>query len=141
MIRLSWRAFGERVEECREPSAAEQAKLPPHMRQPRICEGRLLPFRLVVRIDGTGHFDELLHVGGAHADRPTIVFRDFRVTPGPHRLEIRFEVERPLGSGPAAQPPLRLDETLEFASREILLVTRASDDEGGGLRSVAGRRD
>jgi hypothetical protein len=141
MIRLSWRAFGERVEECREPSAEEQADLPPHMRQPRICEGRLLPFRLVVRIDGTGRFDALLPVGGAHADRPTIVFRDFRVTTGPHRVEIRFEVERPPGSGPATQPPLRLDETLELASREILLVTRASDEEGGGLRSVERHRD
>jgi len=140
VVRLAWRAVGERVEECREPSAAEQAELPPHMRQPRICKGRLLPFRLAVQIDGVELSDELLRASGAHEDRPTYVFRDFRVTPGAHRVAIRFEVERPPGSGPATQPALRLEETVELAPRQILLVTRAADEEGGGLRSVERRR-
>ena len=141
VVRLAWRAIGERALECREPSAAEQAERPAHMRQPLLCERRLLPFRLAVHIDGALRSDESLHASGAREDRPTFVFHDFRVSPGAHRIEIRFEVERPPGAAPAAQPALRLDETVELAPRQILLVTRAGDEEGGGLRSVERRRD
>jgi hypothetical protein len=138
MVRLSWRALGERVEECREPTEAEQAALPAHMRQPRICEGRLLPLRLTVRIDGAQIADELLHATGAHEDRPTYVFREFRVTPGDHRVAIRFESVWPAGSRPGASPPLELDASVELAPRQILLVTR--DDGAGGALRIPGRR-
>jgi hypothetical protein len=141
LIRLSWRAAGERVEECREPSAAEQAALPAHMRLPSICERRLFPFRLVVRIDGSERASELLHARGASEDRPTTVFRDFRVEPGAHRLEILFEAEGPPGVGAKAHPPLRLEESVLLAPRQILLVTRALDEEGGALRLDAPPRD
>ncbi len=134
LIRLSWRAAGDRVEECREPSADEQAALPAHMRPQSICERRLLPFRLVVRIDGMERASELLHASGANEDRPTTVFRDFRVEPGPHRLEIRFQGEGAPGASAMAHPPLRLEETVLLAPRQILLVTRALDEEGGALR-------
>ena len=139
LVRLSWRALGERLDECREPSAEEQAKLPAHMRQPRICERRLLPFHLAVRIDGRPVFDSLLHASGAREDRPTYVFHDFRVTPGPHRVEVRFEVDRPPGSGPAAQPALELDEPVELAPRQILLVARSGPDAGDRLHLVGAR--
>jgi hypothetical protein len=135
LVRLAWRADAERVEECREPSAAEQARTPAHMRQPRICERRLLPFRLVLRIDGRTLADELLHPSGAREDRPTVVFRDFPVSPGAHRLEIRFEAEPAQAAG---RPALRLDETVALGPREILLVGRAPLEQGGGLRIPGG---
>jgi hypothetical protein len=134
LIRLSWRALGERVEECREPSAEEQARLPAHMRQGRVCEGRIAPFRLVLRLDGRTQLDVRVAASGAREDRPTYVFHELRVPPGGHRLELRFEVERPPGSRPAAQLPLLLDERVELAPRQILLVTRAGDTEAGRLR-------
>jgi len=137
VVRLAWRSAVERALECREPSAAEQAALPAHMRQPRICEGRPLPLRLTVRIDGAELSDELLHAAGAQGDRPITVFRDYRVTPGAHRVEISFAVEGTTGGGPAGQPALHLDEAVELLPRQILLVTRAGDDVGGNLQIAA----
>jgi len=137
VVRIDWRAVGERSEECREPTAEEQAGIPAHMRQSRICEGRVLPFRLAVRVDGDPRADERLEASGAQGDRPIIVFRDLELPPGEHRLEIRFEVEHPPGAGPSAGPALRLDATVQLLPRQILLVTRAADDAGGGLQIVA----
>ena len=39
VVRLSWRARGERVEVCRDLSAEELEALPQHMRRERVCEG------------------------------------------------------------------------------------------------------
>ena len=136
VIRLSWRAIGERVEECREPSAEEQARVPAHMRQSRLCERRLASFRLVLRLDGRTALDALVAASGAREDRPTYVFHELRVPPGEHRIELRFEVERPPDTGLAVQPPLLLDERVALAPRQILLVTRAGDAEGGHLHIV-----
>lgn len=128
VVRLSWRAVGERVEECRETTEAERASLPAHMRQPRICERRLAPFRLSVRIDGEERLDANLHASGAREDRPTYVLHEFRVAPGEHRVEVRFAAERLPGAQAAAAPPLLLDAHVALAAREIGLVTRSGDE-------------
>lgn len=131
IVRLSWRAVGERVEECRETTEAERASLPAHMRRQRICERRLTPFRLSLRIDGEQRLDESVHAAGAREDRPTYVLREFRVAPGAHRIEVRFAPE-PLPGAPAgATTPLALDARVTLAPHQIALVTR--DGEGGPL--------
>ena len=123
LVRLSWRSVGERVEECREPSEAELAALPRHMRLPKICEGRVAPFRLRVELDGVAALDELVRAAGAREDRPVYVFRELRVSPGEHRLAVYFDAERPPGSPAAEAAPLRLEETLLLAPRAVALVT------------------
>jgi hypothetical protein len=128
MIRLSWRAVGERVEACREPTEAELAALPPHMRQSEICEARLTPFRLAVAIDGTDTFEGQIKPGGARGDRPAYVLQDFPVTPGSHRLSVEFGTVSDPGAS-ASSPPLTLDESVTLAPREILLVTTASESD------------
>lgn len=139
LLRLSWRAVGERVEECREPTEEELAALPRHMRRERICEGRVTPFRLRVDVDGARALDEEVRGAGARQDRPAYVFEELPLAPGPHRVAVRFEVE---GAGDGAKrPPLVLDEEATLAPRGILLVTRDVDTgrlvlrragEGGG---------
>jgi hypothetical protein len=125
-IRLSWRAAGEHVEECRTPTPEELAAVPAHMRRERICEGRLLPFRLRVQVDGTSLFDALVRASGARRDRPTYVLDEFRVAPGAHRVAVRFEVEAPPGMHPQ-QAPRVLDQTLVLAPRAVALVSLAPD--------------
>jgi hypothetical protein len=125
-IRLSWRARGHPVEECRTPSAEEQAKLPVHMRQSRICERRLAPFHLEVVLDGAPVIDARVDAEGARHDRPAYVLRELRVAPGTHRLAVRFAPE----DGNAA-PPQTLDLSVELAAREVGLVTE--DPETGRL--------
>jgi len=122
LIRLSWRTVGERVEECRTPSEEELAALPPHMRQGEICEGAMVPFRLRVAVDGASVFDGPVHTAGARGDRPAYVFHEFRVPPGPHHLQVRFEVDRGEGAVLSERPPLTLDEEVTLEPRAILLV-------------------
>jgi hypothetical protein len=125
-IRFSWRARSAPVEECRTPSAEEQAKLPIHMRQSRVCERRLAAFRLEVALDGAPVIDARVAPEGAQHDRPAYVLRELLVAPGTHRLGVRFapEVE-------AAGPPQSLDLPLELSAREVALVTE--DPETGRL--------
>ena len=112
LVRLSWRAVGERVEACRRPSEEELAALPPHMRRAEICEGRMTPFRLAVAIDGEELLDERILPSGTRQDRPVYVLREFPVAQGPHRLRVAFAEELPEGAGRAPRPPLVLDEAV-----------------------------
>jgi hypothetical protein len=123
LLRLSWRAVGERVEACREPTEEENAALPPHMRRSEICEARLSPFRLAVAIDGNPVLERRIRPGGARQDRPAYVFQEFPVAAGAHRLEVVFESEPEDGAVAAARPPLVLDERVVLGRREIFLVT------------------
>jgi hypothetical protein len=144
VVRLAWRARGERVRECRRPTADELARLPQHMREEEVCERRILPYRLRVDVDGARVVDELVRAGGAREDRPLFVFRDLAVTPGTHHLQITFEREGTLeASGReegedvdaaeagrrARETPahLGLDGPVVLVPRQIVLVTY--DDE------------
>lgn len=131
LIRLSWRAVGERVDACRDVPPEEQAKLPPHMRRSRICEGQIAPFRLRVRVDGGLLVDETVRASGAREDRPAFVFRELRVPAGEHRVEVDFAAERPPEAAASALAPLAFDERVTLAPRRVLLVTR--EGEHGGL--------
>jgi hypothetical protein len=124
-IRFSWRALGERVEECRAPTPEELAGVPPHMRMREICERRLRPFRLEVRIDGALALDEEVRPSGAREDRPAYVFHELSVRPGPHRVQVLFAMQ----GGAAAGAPLELDARITLAPGEIALVTRNDADD------------
>jgi hypothetical protein len=129
-IRLSWRTVSEPVSACRAPTPEELAALPPHMRMKEICERQHVPFRLRVAIDGEPVRDVLLRPPGARGDRPLYVFEELRVSPGAHRIEVRFEEEREEQSGAARAPvALALDATLELAPRDVALVTLAATGE------------
>jgi hypothetical protein len=119
-LRLSWRAPGELVEECRSPTEEELAALPAHMRQPRICEGRVLPYRLRVRLDGAPAVDRRVEPAGARGDRPITVFEETLLSPGRHVVDVSFErlegappgtARRSARAGerPGADPPLPIE--------------------------------
>ena len=155
VIRLAWRARGERVRRCRRLTPDELAKLPAHMRQEEVCERAVLPYRLRVTVDGAPAIDELVRPGGAREDRPLFVFRELSVAPGAHHITVVFERasggdaedehedegdraqrREPRESAVRETPDhLALDETVTLAPRAILLVTY--DDEGQRLRLLA----
>ncbi|HWP39159.1 MAG TPA: hypothetical protein VNL18_16545 [Gemmatimonadales bacterium] len=90
VIRLTWRASGARVTECRRLAPEELARRPAHMRREEICEGRALPYRLVVVLDRDTVADEAVEPRGARADRPLYVFHELPVEPGERQLEVAF---------------------------------------------------
>lgn len=136
VVRLAWRARGDRVEECRRLTPAELERIPPHMRQEERCEGRILPYRLQVSVDGVPTIDELVHAAGARGDRPLYVYREVPLAAGIHPLVITFaregEVPRGAREDEEGTPSrLMLDTIVTLAARRVLLVTY--DDEGRRL--------
>lgn len=127
MIRLTWRAPGERVEECRPLTEEERAGLPVHMQPEEVCEGRLVPYVLSMAVDGEAVLSDTLHGAGAREDRPIYVHREMRVPPGTHRLFVSFERAAEGSSEnevPEAVSPIRALETrIDLGSREVLVVT------------------
>jgi hypothetical protein len=108
LVRLSWRTPGELVAECRRLSAEELERLPIHMRREEVCEGRLVPYRLQVDIDGRRVIDDTVRAAGAREDRPLYVFRELPVPPGRHRVEVLWEQVRagePEPGGAASADP------------------------------------
>jgi hypothetical protein len=127
VLRLAWRARGVRIEECRQLTEEEMANLPQHMRRSEVCEGRLIPYRLTVDVDGTTMVDAEIRPAGAREDRPLYVFQDLRLAPGPHDVSVVFiregEIDPETEAGAATPARLEFHGLIEFAVREIALIT------------------
>jgi len=138
MLRLSWRARVARVRECREPTQEELRGLPAHMQRNEICEGRVSPYLLQVSIDDQFIARDTVRPAGARHDRPLYVFREIPLTPGDHRVRVRFE--RLAKVSPEAQPEgtlpptMRLDVSARAAPGDVILVTYDSDGDSLALR-------
>ncbi len=130
LLRISWRARGERIEDCRRATAEELAALPAHMRQEVVCaDPRVAPYRLRGAVDGRSLVDSTAPGSGIPGDRPIYVYREFEVAPGARRIEVLFERTGELGEEEdtarrrAVPPRLVLDTVVTAAERSILLVS------------------
>lgn len=131
-IRLTWRLRGAEVESCIRPTPEELERLPPHMRNPDACAGRMPEFRLTVRVDDRLLLEEKVSGAGARGDRPLYVFRELRVRPGSRALKVDFVAE---GEEVQRLRELRLDTLVTLAPGEVVLVTHdAGMGEALGLR-------
>lgn len=122
LLRLSWRLRGERIETCRPRTPAELDALPVHMRTPEVCEGRLVAYLLVVRLDDAPPDTVRVLPGGARGDRPVFVLHELRLEPGPHRVRVSFEREEDTGLA-EARSPLAIDTVLDVTPGAIELIT------------------
>lgn len=132
-IRLTWRLRGAEVESCIRPTPEELERLPPHMRNPDACAGRMPSFHLTVAVDGEVIHEEDVAGAGARGDRPIYVFRELRVPPGNRALRVDFVAE---GEGVEGLRELRLDTLVTLEPGEVVLVTHdAGMGEALGLRT------
>ena len=132
VVRLAWRARGERVEQCRRLTPEELERLPAHMRQEESCEGRVLPSRLQVSIDGARAVDDQVQAAGARHDRPLYVYRELPLQTGTHAIAVVFAREGAIPPGKreesdATPARLALDTTVAVLARRVLLVTYDDD--------------
>jgi hypothetical protein len=130
VLRLAWSARPERIEDCRPRSAEELAALPPHMRQPLVCEGVAAQYRLMVRRGGALVADQVVRGGGLRHDRRLYVFREIALPPGEIAIDVRFErvdpATPPAAVAPSAStvpPRLSFEQRLRVRPREVILVT------------------
>ncbi len=136
VLRLAFSARPERLEHCREVSAAELAARPVHMRQRIECEGRAASYRLRVQLDSQSIADQVLRGGGMRHDRPLSLLVEHLVPPGMHHLDVRLErvegadtttVALTDSTRRARQPPLPASLSLTasptFMARRVILLT------------------
>lgn len=138
-IRLSWRAAGVPVEDCRTRTEKELAALPVHMRSPQECTRALAPFELAVALGGNPVVRDTVFPKGARGDRPVYVFRDLPAAAGRVPISITFEAL----AGEEAQAdeaPTRYawDGVVEVAAGHVALVTL--DGEGKLVVRTSGMR-
>ena len=134
-LRLTWSARPERIEDCRQRSEEELARLPQHMRQPLACEGTTAEYRLQVTVGGKVVVDHVVRGGGMRHDRRLYVLEEVPVPAGENDVQVRFDrmgAARP--SPPVAAPHLEsvpphldLEQRIAFHPREVVLVTYSSD--------------
>jgi hypothetical protein len=150
-LRLAWSALPERVEDCRQRSPDELARLPQHMRQPLACEGTTAAYRLQVRVAGALVVDRVVRGGGLRHDRRLYVLEEVPVAPGPADIQVRFDrvgAARSDNAGAATQrvesvpPHLDFDQRLVFPEREVVLMTYSPDTRSliATYRSSAARQ-
>jgi hypothetical protein len=159
LLRLSWRARGERIESCRRATPAELANVPAHMRREVICEGvHVAPYRLRVTVDGRTLADGVVAGSGVAGDRPIYLLREFELRPGLHHLTVAFEKQSnggddrdddPQSRGPSEReherdarrgtvpPRLTVDTSLTILPGSVVLVTY--DSERRRLDLLGGR--
>ncbi|WKW13147.1 hypothetical protein Strain138_002462 [Pseudogemmatithrix spongiicola] len=130
VVRLSWVARPERIEQCRDLTPEELATRPAHMRQARECSGASATYRLSLAVDGASHEDRVLRGGGLRNDRAIFVLDEFPVSPGQRRVVIRFArvepAEAPMDSSNvrrgAVPRDLTLDTTVTLSASAVALV-------------------
>jgi len=147
LLRLSWRARGESIERCRRATPAELSGVPAHMRQEVVCEDtHVAPYRLRVVLDGRTVEDGPVAGSGVSGDRPMYLLREFDLTPGRHRFDVRFEKQSAQQSGDerskdrssegeheeevrrrAVPRRLSLDTTLVVPGGAVVLITYNSE--------------
>lgn len=140
LLRLAWSARPERIETCRELGADELKRLPAHMRQSVVCEGRTAEYRLRVAHDGRTVHDRIVRGGGLRQDRRLYVFVEVPLAAGEADVEVTFERTDPVGTDDSTSPPqaagrapgagpghvparLAFRQVLPLEPREVALVT------------------
>jgi ferredoxin len=119
VLRLGWRLTGQVSQTCRDLSAEELAQRPAHMRVPRECTARVLPYVLTAKIDGRTVAHATVRSPGLRGDRPLSVEEERPVEAGEHLVSVTFAPE----DGAAAGKVLTLERRLSFARGRVVLVT------------------
>lgn len=149
-LRLSWSARPERLEVCREPTAAEIAARPAHMQRTLECSVSFATYDLRVLIDDTVLAERVVLGGGLRNDRPLHLLEEYAVPSGERRLRVELHRREeaaethdaaltvaPLDSARSAReiesrrqrqlaalaPRLVLDTLVQITPGRVLLVT------------------
>lgn len=89
-ITLGFRHPGRVSENCHTRTPAELAKLPPHMRQPKICERSRASVRAMISVDGVSVYDKRHVAGGLFSDRASIGLITIHPAAGQHLVSVEI---------------------------------------------------
>ncbi len=91
MLVVSFKHPGEASQRCRKRTDEELAGLPPHMRQPEVCERGRSAVRRRVRVDGEVVHEQSYAPAGLARDGTSIALERLAVAPGRHEVEVALE--------------------------------------------------
>ena len=91
LIKLSFTHSGKPVGDCRAPSAAEQARLPPNMRAPMVCPRERSPVTVEVDLDGRPALQRTAPPSGLSKDGASAVYQRLVVPAGERRIAVRLK--------------------------------------------------
>ena len=88
VLRLSFTHSG--VRDCRERTAEELAKLPPNMRNRKLCDRTRSSVWIEMEIDGKTVVARDLHPSGIAGSGPSRMYQRFNLPAGQHHLVVRM---------------------------------------------------
>lgn len=116
LIRLTFSVAGQRLQECRERSPEELAKLAPNMRAAMDCPRERAPVTVELEMDGRLLYHVAVPPKGFKKDLPSTVYRRLAVSAGSHHFVARLR-DRATGDFNYVQ-----EKTLELRSGDSLVI-------------------
>lgn len=125
LVKLSFTHAGAHIEECRELTPAEVARLAPNMRVARDCVRGRVPIIAELIIDGKTVHTGVYEPTGLWGDGPSVVYEKFWVPAGDHRIKFQIRASR-RESGFDYSESVRVS----LAEHQILVVDFHSNQNG-----------
>jgi hypothetical protein len=126
LVKLSFTRVGKPVGDCRKPSQAELARLPPNMRPTEICPRERSPIEVQVEIDGARVLARSAPPTGLAKDGAAAMYERLVVPAGERRIAVRLSDDVR-----ARATPYRRETTVTLAPGQILVID--FDAEKGGI--------
>ena len=89
LLRLTFRHPGAIVSDCRQRSAEELAKLPPHLRAEQDCPRERSPVRVRVQLDGSLLYEDTFAPSGLRRDGAASGYYRLPIPAGEHHLKVQ----------------------------------------------------
>jgi hypothetical protein len=90
LVRVSFSHAAQRLQECRQRTDEELAKLPPNMRLREECPRERAPTHFQLEIDGQVMVDRVIAPSGLSRDGPATLYSRFTVPVGRHSFVARL---------------------------------------------------
>jgi hypothetical protein len=116
LVRVSFSHAAQRLQECRQRSDEELAKLPPNMRLREDCPRERAPTHFQLEIDGQVMVDRVIAPSGLSRDGPATLYSRLRVPAGRHSFVAR------LNDSPAAGFSHSAEATVDLAPGDAVVI-------------------
>jgi hypothetical protein len=126
VVKVSFTHHGKPVSECRQRSAAELAKLPPHMRAPVQCPRERSPVVVEVDVDGQTVYRYAAQPSGLSRDGASAVYQRIELPAGPHEFTVRMNDD-------ARQSGFNHQRTGTFTLAPAQILVIDFDAQAGGV--------
>ena len=117
VVTVAFAHASKRLEDCRQLSQEELAKLPPNMRAPMDCPRERSPVTVELLLDGELLIEEVARAPGLYSDLGIDVYRSAKVPVGEHTLAVRMN-----DNVRVEGPTYTHEETVNLEPAQLLVI-------------------